>query len=358
VTLNAVAARERLLLGTGVTPVPAAGRRCSRLRWRRSTTSPVGAPSAIGIGAANASSRAASFDRATRWRLSGRPRADAELWAGPLGPRDVPIWIGGNSARARRLPPPTTAGFPTTTMDEMTMAPEDIANPGMRDIAVMGYSEPGDGELQALCGSGRDLVARGCTTGARRSTTSSPASTLGLDPCPQPALDRRRPRDVRLDLHFKPDQPKEAIMATTPDARRVADLSERCTGRVLGQEDEAYDDARRVFNGLIDRPRPHCRCRSTADAAEAVRLPGVPASTSPSEGEVTTSRAGCGGGRCDDRPGGDEGRDGRPRGQQREVRWSARATSAATAEHGLAVTGGAISTTGIAGFTLGGGLGG
>ena len=34
-----------------------------------------------------------------------------------------------------------------------------------------------------------------------------------------------------------------------------------------------------------------------------------------------------------------------------------RSVNAATAEHGLAVTGGAISTTGIAGLTLGGGLG-
>ena len=45
-----------------------------------------------------------SFDTERRWQLLEDGLAlIRELWAGPLGPREIPIWIGGNSTRARRL---------------------------------------------------------------------------------------------------------------------------------------------------------------------------------------------------------------------------------------------------------------
>lgn len=44
-------------------------------------------------------------------------------------------------------------------------------------------------------------------------------------------------------------------------------------GSLVGPDDEGYDDARRVFNGMIDkRPEAIVRCRGVADVMAAVRF--------------------------------------------------------------------------------------
>jgi FAD/FMN-containing dehydrogenase len=53
----------------------------------------------------------------------------------------------------------------------------------------------------------------------------------------------------------------------------VEDLRTAVRGDVISRTDTSYDDARRVWNGLIDRhPAVIVRCRGTADVVEAVRL--------------------------------------------------------------------------------------
>lgn len=154
VTLAAVAVRtKRLLLGTGVTPVPR--RRPQVLAAQVATLDDLSGGRAV-FGAGIGGNRREfeefgdDFDRATRWRLLEDGLAQMrELWAGPLGPREIPVWIGGNSARARRLAATYDGWLPdTTSMDEMTMAPDEIARESLREIAVTGYSEPGDRELR------------------------------------------------------------------------------------------------------------------------------------------------------------------------------------------------------------------
>lgn len=50
-------------------------------------------------------------------------------------------------------------------------------------------------------------------------------------------------------------------------------LLERVQGRVLTPGDPGYEDARRVWNGNVDRrPRAVLRCADVADVREAVRL--------------------------------------------------------------------------------------
>jgi FAD/FMN-containing dehydrogenase len=150
-------------------------------------------------------------------------------------------------------------------------------------------------------------------------------------------------------------------MSTALDDRQVSDLSARISGRVLSPGAPGYDDARAVHNGLVDRrPALIVRCRNADDVVAALALArgarlevsvrggghnvagravtdgGVmidlaemkAIAVDPSRGIVTA-----GGG----------------------ATWSE--LNAATGEHGLAVTGGVISSTGIAGLTLGGGLG-
>ena len=52
---------------------------------------------------------------------------------------------------------------------------------------------------------------------------------------------------------------------------QVKELSAGFSGRLLQPGDAAYDEARRVHNGLIDRrPALIARCRNAADAARAV----------------------------------------------------------------------------------------
>jgi FAD/FMN-containing dehydrogenase len=152
-------------------------------------------------------------------------------------------------------------------------------------------------------------------------------------------------------------------MSMTPTLNRadVDALAASMTGRLLQPSDDGYNEARRVHNGLIDRrPALIVRCRTAADVAAAVRF-------ARRGGHEISVRGGghnvAGLAVADDAVMIDlaemkdiqvdpEARTARAEGG---VTWAE--LNAAAGEHGLAVTGGAISTTGIAGFTLGGGLG-
>jgi FAD/FMN-containing dehydrogenase len=152
-------------------------------------------------------------------------------------------------------------------------------------------------------------------------------------------------------------------MATsgTLDAERVQALENTFSGRLLQPDDADYDEARKIHNGLVDkRPALIARCRSAADVAAAnvlARETGQEFSVR-GGGHNAAGRAVTDGGVMVDlaemkaiqvdpeaqtlraEPG---------------VLW--KELNIAAGEHGLAVTGGAISTTGIAGLSLGGGLG-
>jgi FAD/FMN-containing dehydrogenase len=147
----------------------------------------------------------------------------------------------------------------------------------------------------------------------------------------------------------------------TPDPALLDDLAGRISGRVLAPADDGFDAARRVHNGLVDRnPAVIIRCRSAADAAAAVRFARAEgldvcvrggghnvAGRAVVDGAVMIDLAEMKGIQVD--PGARTVR------AEGGVTWAE--LNGAAAEHGLAVTGGAISTTGIAGLTLGGGLG-
>jgi len=146
-----------------------------------------------------------------------------------------------------------------------------------------------------------------------------------------------------------------------PDSALLDDLSGRVSGRVLRPTDDGYDAARRVHNGLVDRaPAVIVRCRSAADAAAGVRFARAAgldvcvrggghsvAGRAVVDGAVMIDLAEMKGTSVD--------ADARTVRAEGGLNWAE--LNAATGEHGLAVTGGAISTTGIAGLTLGGGLG-
>ncbi len=150
-------------------------------------------------------------------------------------------------------------------------------------------------------------------------------------------------------------------MTVTPDSALLDDLAGRVSGRVLRPADDGYDAARRVHNGLIDRaPAVIIRCRSAADVAAGVRFAraaGLDISVR-GGGHNVAGRA-----VADDAvmidlaemKGTDVDADARTVRAEGGLTWAE--LNGATGEHGLAVTGGAISTTGIAGLTLGGGLG-
>ena len=150
-------------------------------------------------------------------------------------------------------------------------------------------------------------------------------------------------------------------MAVTLDSALLDDLAGGITGRVLRPAEEGYDAARRVHNGLVDRtPAVIIRCRNAADVAAGVRFARAAAL------EITVRGGGhnvAGRAVADDAVMIDlaEMKGTEVDAEARTVRAEGGLTWAelngATAEHGLAVTGGVISSTGIAGLTLGGGLG-
>jgi FAD/FMN-containing dehydrogenase len=141
----------------------------------------------------------------------------------------------------------------------------------------------------------------------------------------------------------------------------LLDLARSITGSLLGPDDDGYDAARAVHNGLVDRrPALIIRCRTTADVVAGLahaRSAGLEVSVR-GGGHNVAGRAVTDGGVMIDLtelkaisidP------EQRTATAQGGVVWAE--LNGAAAEHGLAVTGGAISTTGIAGLTLGGGLG-
>jgi len=141
----------------------------------------------------------------------------------------------------------------------------------------------------------------------------------------------------------------------------LTDLDRSMRGTVLQPGDVDYDQARAVWNGMIDRrPAAIARCTSVADVVAAVQV-------ARDHGLLLAVRGGghnaAGNAMCDDGLVIDLSamRSVTVDPNMRTARVQGGATWAdfdrATAEHGLATTGGAISTTGVAGLTLGGGLG-
>ena len=141
----------------------------------------------------------------------------------------------------------------------------------------------------------------------------------------------------------------------------VNTLAPSFSGQLVQPADAAYDEARRVHNGLIDkRPALIARCHGTADVADAVRLArelnlevavrggghnvagratidgGLMIDLAPMKGILVDPRS-------------------RTVRAQGGVLW--KELNRETQLHGLATTGGVVGSTGIAGLTLGGGLG-
>jgi FAD/FMN-containing dehydrogenase len=148
---------------------------------------------------------------------------------------------------------------------------------------------------------------------------------------------------------------------STIDAGLLAALTGTFSGTVLLPDDDAYDDARRVHNGLIDRrPALIARCQGAADIADAIgiaRSSGLEISVRGGGHNVAGRAVADGGVMIDLAPmtGIHVDPAARTVRAQGGVIWSELNREAHA--HGLAVTGGAISSTGIAGYTLGGGLG-
>jgi FAD/FMN-containing dehydrogenase len=132
-------------------------------------------------------------------------------------------------------------------------------------------------------------------------------------------------------------------------------------GELFHPGEDGYDEARAVFNGMIDRhPLLVARCANQDDVVAAVdlaRTQGVGLSVY-GGGHAVTGSAVIDGGICVDLRG-MKGISVDPRTQT--VRAEGGLTwgefDAATTEHGLAVTGGRVTSTGIAGLALGSGSG-
>jgi len=141
----------------------------------------------------------------------------------------------------------------------------------------------------------------------------------------------------------------------------VTELAKSFGGQLLQPVDAGYDDARKIHNGLVDkRPALIARCKGTADIVDALNLgrklgleiavrggghnvaghatvnKGLMIDLAPMKGIHVDPKA--------------------PMARaQGGVNWAE--FNRETQLHGLATTGGVISSTGIAGLTLGGGLG-
>jgi FAD/FMN-containing dehydrogenase len=133
------------------------------------------------------------------------------------------------------------------------------------------------------------------------------------------------------------------------------------TGALIEPGDVRYDEARRVHNGLIDkRPALVACCASTADVVDALRVArerDLPIAVRGGGHTVAGKATIDDGGVIDVGPmmGAHVDPGAGLANAQAGLRW--REYDRATAVYGVASTGGTVSTTGIAGLTLGGGVG-
>ncbi len=144
-------------------------------------------------------------------------------------------------------------------------------------------------------------------------------------------------------------------------AATLKEFEDGLHGEMVKPGDGAYDKARAIWNGVHDaRPAVIARCADAADVRHAVGF-------ARSEGLDVAVRGGShsipGFSTCDDgividlspMKGIEIDVDAATVRAEGGVIWGE--LDAATQEHGLATTGGLVSTTGVAGFTLGGGIG-
>jgi FAD/FMN-containing dehydrogenase len=148
-------------------------------------------------------------------------------------------------------------------------------------------------------------------------------------------------------------------------ARSLADavgkLGKTFSGQLLQPNDPGYDEARKVHNGLIDkRPALIARCRGVADVVDSVELGhdlGLEVAVR-GGGHNVAGRATVDNGLMIDlatMKGIHVDPSRKTVRAQGGVTWGE--LNRETQLHSLAVTGGVVSTTGVAGLTLGGGLG-
>jgi FAD/FMN-containing dehydrogenase len=141
----------------------------------------------------------------------------------------------------------------------------------------------------------------------------------------------------------------------------LATLRSRLAGDLLTAGDARYDDARSVWNGMIDRhPLAICRCHSVDDVVATVRCAmkdELPVSIRAGAHNVA-GHAVCDGGLTIDLSA-MRGVTVKPDSMSASVQGGALwgDVDAATQAHGLATPGGLISETGVAGLTLSGGVG-
>jgi FAD binding domain-containing protein len=166
-------------------------------------------------------------------------------------------------------------------------------------------------------------------------------------------------------MAFRISRPEGWLVADTAVERQlggaIEPLREQVRGRLITAEDEGYEEARAVHNGMFDRrPLAVLKAEQVGDVIAAVRC----------AGELGLDLSVRGGGHSGPGFGTNDGGLVIDMGQMRTVRVDPRAKTAqadagatwgdfnfATHAFGLATTGGIISTTGIAGLTLGGGIG-
>jgi FAD/FMN-containing dehydrogenase len=153
-------------------------------------------------------------------------------------------------------------------------------------------------------------------------------------------------------------------MTTGPTALgepTVKELSDSLDGAVVLPDDSVYDDSRSIWNGAIDRrPAVVAHCDGVSDVVEALRFArsqalevavrggghSIPGFSTVDDG-VVIDLSPMKGIRID--------ADRRTVVAEGGLTWAE--LDAATQEKGLATTGGLVSSTGVAGFTLGGGIG-